>query len=89
MAGDPRWLEARAGSRGPRVALLRQRLSEPSGEGDSATDATVDAGDQFDTALAESVRHFQEQHGIEPDGKLGATTLAELNVPVERRMRQV
>lgn len=77
------------GSRGPRVALLRQRLSEPGGEGESATGATAGAGDQFDEALAESVRRFQKRHGIEPDGRLGATTLAELNVPVERRIRQV
>ncbi len=77
------------GSRGPRVLLLRQRLSEPAVRVDSATGATPGAGDQFDAALAESVRRFQERHGIEPDGKLGATTLAELNVPVERRIRQV
>jgi murein L,D-transpeptidase YcbB/YkuD len=47
------------------------------------------AGDRFDEALAEAVRRFQERHGIEPDGKVGARTLAELNVPVERRRRQV
>jgi L,D-transpeptidase YcbB len=75
-----------SGSRGPRVALLRRRLSEP---GDSATGATADTGDQFDEALTESVRRFQKRHGIEPNGKLGATTLAELNVPLERRIRQV
>jgi murein L,D-transpeptidase YcbB/YkuD len=64
------------GSRGPRVALLRQRLAEPS-------------GDLFDESLADALRRSQEQHGIEPDGKLGAVTLAELNVPVERRIGQV
>jgi murein L,D-transpeptidase YcbB/YkuD len=64
------------GSRGPRVAVLRQRLSEP-------------AGDVFDGTLAASVRRFQERHGIEPDGKVGANTLVELNVTVEQRMRQV
>ncbi len=64
------------GSRGPRVALLRQRLEEP-------------AGELFDEALAHALSRFQQQHGIEPDGKLGAATLAELNVPVERRIGQV
>jgi murein L,D-transpeptidase YcbB/YkuD len=64
------------GSRGPRVALLRQRLAEP-------------AGDLFDASLAGALRRAQQQHGIEPDGKLGAATLAELNVPVERRIGQV
>jgi len=77
------------GSRGPRVALVRQRLSEPADEGDHATGATVDAGGLFDEALVESVRRFQERHGIEPDGKLGAITLAKLNVPVEWWIRQV
>ncbi len=64
------------GSRGPRVLFLRQRLSEP-------------GGDSFDAALAEAVRRFQERHGVDSDGKVGAITLAELNVPVESRIRQV
>jgi murein L,D-transpeptidase YcbB/YkuD len=64
------------GSRGPRVALLRQRLAQP-------------AGDLFDASVVGALRRAQQQHGIEPDGKLGAATLAELNVPVERRIGQV
>ena len=76
-------------SRGTRVTLLRQRLSEPSGEEDSATGAKADAGESFDQALVQAVRRFQERHGIDPDGKVGAITLAELNVPVEQRIRQV
>jgi len=64
------------GARGPRVALLRERLE-------------VAPGDAFDEPLAGSVRRFQEQHGIEPDGKLGPSTLTELNVPVATRIRQV
>src|SRR5689334_3585138 len=75
-----------SGSRGPTVALLRRRLSEPR---ESASDATEGTGDRFDEALAESVRRFQERHGIAPDGRPGPTTLAELNVPLERRIRQV
>ena len=68
------------GSLGPRVALLRQRLS---------AGAMAGGIDRFDAPLVASIRRFQEQHGIEADGKLGPATLAELNVPVERRMRQV
>ena len=64
------------GSRGPRVSLLRQRLNAP-------------AGELFDEALAVTLRRAQEQHGIAPDGKLGPLTLAELNVPVARRIAQV
>ncbi len=77
------------GARGPRIAILRKPLLERAAEGNSATGAPAGADDRFDEALTESVRRFQERHGIKPDGKLDATTFAELNVPVERRIRQV
>jgi murein L,D-transpeptidase YcbB/YkuD len=71
------------GSRGPAIVVLRERLAfEP---------AEPPAGDSdlFDPRLEESVRRFQERHGIEPDGRVGGQTLAELNVPVEARIEQV
>ncbi len=77
------------GSRGPRVALLRQRLSEPRGEAVPETGAIAGSNDRFDEPLADAVGRFQQRHGIEPDGKLGAITLEAMNVPVERRIRQV
>ena len=77
------------GSLGPRVALLRQRLSETGGEKDATSGARGDHGDRFDEALEKAVRRFQERHGIEPDGEVGKTTLAVLNVPVEQRLGQV
>ncbi len=67
------------GSVGPRVAVLRQRL----------TITDVSAEDRFGTKLFDAVRRFQDRHGIAPDGKVGASTLAELNVPVEQRLLQV
>jgi murein L,D-transpeptidase YcbB/YkuD len=70
-----------AGSRGPRVSLLRRRLA--------AFPASGGAEDRFDKALVEAVRRFQGLHGLEPDGKVGERTLAALNVPVEWRIRQV
>lgn len=77
------------GSRGPRVALLRRRLSgtpgrESSGVGDPAASSAV-----FDESLEAAVGRFQALHGIEPDGIVSTATLAELNVPVTRRVRQV
>ncbi len=77
------------GSRGPRVLILRKRLAESAGTVESANSATAGAGDQFDEALAESVRRFQERHAIEPDGKVGGRTLDELNVPVDWWSQQV
>jgi murein L,D-transpeptidase YcbB/YkuD len=64
------------GARGARVEALRQRLSLP-------------PGDVFDAAVASAVSAFQALHGIEPDGKAGPNTIAEMNVPAGRRVRQV
>lgn len=54
------------GSRGVRVALLRQRLGLP-------------AGDRHDTALGEAIRAFRETHGLAPSPIAGAATIAALN----------
>ena len=37
----------------------------------------------------EGVKHFQARHGLEAQGKLGAQTVAELNVPMSVRVRQL
>ena len=68
-----------SGSTGPRVAMLRRRLSE----------SAAAPSERFDAALATSVRGFQSAHGIEPDGVVSDDTLAELNVPAGERIRQV
>lgn len=70
---------------GERVVALRRRLIaagdlDPT-EGDSL--------DLFDDAVAEALRKFQRRHGLEVDGVAGAATLANLNVPVAERIRQV
>ena len=73
-----------AGSRGPDVALLRQRLAMTE---DLAPDQA--AGDLYDDILAAAVRHFELRHGLEPTGSVGPKTLAALNVPVTKRLRQL
>ena len=76
------------GSRDPRVALLSQRLGGAAPDRSSAGGAPLSGG-VFDAALEEKVRQFQAAHGIDPSGVVAEPTLAELNVPVERRIRQV
>jgi murein L,D-transpeptidase YcbB/YkuD len=86
-AGPP----LKPGDRGPRVAALRARLAA---SGDLAApappaEAGAAAADGYDEAVAAAVAHFQRRHGLETTGKVGVDTLAELNVPVEARIRQI
>lgn len=69
----------------PRVAVLRERLR--------ITD-DLDAPDPidptlYDVAVEQAVVHFQQRHGIDPDGKVGPRTLVELNEPVAARIDQL
>ena len=72
------------GDRGPRVAALRERL-RASGD----LDAPKNAEPVFDDEVAGAVARFQARHGLEPDSSVGGATLSALNVPVERRIRQI
>ena len=43
----------------------------------------------FDEQTLQALKKFQDRHGLLADGKLGNTTLIELNVPAEMRARQI
>src|SRR5580692_5379683 len=73
-----------AGSTGPTVALLRQRLVITE---DLASDK--ERGDTYDGVVEEGVKHFQLRHGLEATGSVGPQTLAALNVPVKKRLQQL
>jgi L,D-transpeptidase YcbB len=79
------------GAEGARVAALRRRLAAggdlPAAAGEAAGEAAGSA--VFDAEVAAAVRRFQERHGLEADGKVGAGTLEALNLPVEARLRTV
>ncbi len=62
------------GSTGAEVHWLYKTLSGNTG---SATESSF--VDRFDSALRESVQHFQRQRGLEPDGLAGPETIIELN----------
>jgi murein L,D-transpeptidase YcbB/YkuD len=72
------------GAKSADVALLRKRLA-------LADDLPADkeAGDVYDDALVAAVRRFQARHGLEETGSIGPKTLAALNVPVGKRLRQL
>lgn len=74
------------GERDARVPLLAERLTI-SGEY-SPPVPPVDR-ELFDGLLVEALKQFQNHHGLEPDGIMGAGTRRELNIPVEQRIEQI
>ena len=75
------------GARGAGALALRNRLIA---EGDlPAPPEGQQPAPVFDDAVAQGLARFQQRHGLDPDGKLGEGTLAELNVPVQERIRQI
>ena len=72
--------ELAPGSKGTRVAMVRKRLQLNAGGPDSAA---------FDANLAAAVERFQRLNGLKPTRKVDRPTLAELNVPVEKRIGQI
>ena len=72
------------GAKGPDVAQLRQRLAITE---DLPSDKTE--GDVYDDNVVAAVKFFQGRHGLEETGTIGPKTLAALNVPVSRRLRQL
>jgi murein L,D-transpeptidase YcbB/YkuD len=72
-------------ARDERIPSLRTRLML---SGDlAAADATT--SDLYDATLQTAVKRYQERMGLAADGKLGAGTIKELNVPLEERINQL
>ncbi len=76
----------RPGDRHVAVNGLRQRLTS---SGDARPTGPDDDPFFFDAALESAVRQFQERSRLKVDGIVGLDTLGMLNVPVNRRIRQV
>ncbi|HEY6414127.1 MAG TPA: L,D-transpeptidase family protein [Edaphobacter sp.] len=73
-----------AGGSYPGAAALLTRLQlEGDMEGGSAKTNV------FDKELSDGVKHYQERHGIEIDGKLTPQTVKSLNVPMTERVLQL
>jgi murein L,D-transpeptidase YcbB/YkuD len=72
------------GANGPEVALLRKLLVIS-----DDLEPELEAGDSYDAALVDAVKHFQLRHGLEANGSIGPQTLRALNVPVAARIKQL
>jgi murein L,D-transpeptidase YcbB/YkuD len=58
--------------------------------GDIPADAAIPADPQvYDGPLVDAVKNFQTRHGRSPSGRIDAQTLADLNVPLRRRVQQM
>ena len=58
--------------------------------GDLPADANVSAdGTVYEGALVDAIKNFQRRLGRTPDGRINAQTLADLNVPLATRIRQM
>jgi len=67
----------------PLISRLRQ-LGDLPPDAARAADTTVYQGPAVD-----GVAHFQKRNGLTPDGLLGKETVAELNVPLSQRVKQL
>ena len=89
------WLPVSAGERleqgvrSPRVLEVRRRLVAEGDPVESALVADAPDPDLFDASLARAVEHFQERHGIDADGAVGAETVEAMNVAAEDRLLAV
>lgn len=72
----------RPGDSGSAVVALRNRLIAMGYMSRSASQT-------YDAALQTAVQTFQTDHGLAADGVAGATTLSEINVPVQDRLKSV
>lgn len=58
--------------------------------GDLPPDARVPSGSQiYQEPLVTALKRFQERHGLDPDGRVGQSTLKQLNTPLSYRVRQL
>jgi len=68
----------------PRLTRLLRLVGDLPAEANVPADPPIYAG-----PLVDAVKNFQRRHGRDPSGKLDAQTLADLNVPLSRRVQQM
>ena len=51
--------------------------------------ASNDGSNLFDSSLVRAIKHFQHRYGLKEDGVVGGTTMAEMNRPIDYRIKQM
>jgi murein L,D-transpeptidase YcbB/YkuD len=76
----------------PRLARFLRLLGDlPAGTQapQSTSDAPAPESNVYAGPLVDAVKHYQVRHGLDPDGRLGAGTVKQLNVPIAVRAKQL
>jgi L,D-transpeptidase YcbB len=77
----------RPGDSYPAVPQLAARLGQL---GDLPPGTVVVAGEtRYDGGVVAGVKHFQQRHGLDPDGIVGKSTIVDLNTPLSHRVQQL
>jgi murein L,D-transpeptidase YcbB/YkuD len=74
----------KTGMEDDRLPIIRKRLAAT---GDLKTDNMM--GTAYDEKTVEGVKHFQIRHALAADGVIGNETVETMNVPVDKRIRQI
>jgi murein L,D-transpeptidase YcbB/YkuD len=74
----------REGATGSSIGALRRRLSIEGYAANTDGDPNL-----FDGLLADALARFQTAHALAADGVAGRETIAALNVPAQRKLRQI
>jgi murein L,D-transpeptidase YcbB/YkuD len=83
----PATIRLKPGQWSPLAGALARRLAV---SGDYAGQAPAPGVSiAYDRDLQEAVKRFQRRHGLTDDGAVGPALAAEMNVPVEARIRQI
>ena len=83
----PATLRIKPGQKSPHIGILADRLAAT---GDySGPQVSRGQSAAYSPALQEAVKRFQRRHGLADDGVVGAGLTAELNVPIDKRIRQL
>jgi murein L,D-transpeptidase YcbB/YkuD len=78
-------MKLKPGQDDPAVPLLAKRLAI-TGDYSGSIDGRATA---YGPELQEAVKRFQRRHGLEPDAVVGTAAIAQMNVPVDDRIRQI
>ena len=81
----PTGIKVKPGQENAAVPLIAKRLAIT---GDYAWPG-VGEDTAYGPDLQEAVKRFQRRHRLEPDAIVGASAIAQMNVPVEERVRQL